>query len=143
MKHVRRLGFAVLTFLVGVAVAPIQFYWEASVRGKLIDGGGDYGSTRYTSSYFVKLFSGHESYVSPEKADQAFNEGLSQAVEVFELGPKIDRQGKVVGRRAMALFFAPEISRYYIEIFWTDGHVIDYISSTSALHAKEFEKHGR
>ena len=140
MKHVRRLGIALLTFIVGVAVSPIQFYCEGLGRGKVIDGGGNYGIAVYTSSYFVKLWFVHESYVSPEKADQVFDEHLSHAVRVFEVGPKIDRHGTVVGRRAMALFFSPETSRHYTEIFWTDGHVIDYISSTSALHAKEFEK---
>jgi hypothetical protein len=53
MKHVRRLSVTLLTFLVGVAVAPIQFYDEASGRGKVIDGGGNYAITVYRSSYFV------------------------------------------------------------------------------------------
>jgi hypothetical protein len=132
---------ALLTFLVGVAVAPIQFYAEGLGHGKVIDGGGDYAITRYKSSYFIKLWFEHESYVSPEKANQVFNEHLIQAVKVIEVGPKINRKGAVVGRRATALFFSPEISGYYTEIFWTDGHVVYYISSTSALHAKEFETH--
>jgi len=143
MKHVRRLSIALLTFIVGVAVAPIQFYGEASGRGKLIDGSGDYGISVYTSSYFIKLLFAHESYVSPEKADQVFNQRLSEAVKVVEVGPKINRQGAVVGRRAVALFFSPEVSHNYTEIFWTDGHGLNYILSTSALHAEEFEKRQR
>jgi len=72
MKHGRRLGFALLTFLVGVAVSPIQFYGQGWGHGKVIDGGGNYAITVYTSSYFVKLWDSHESYISPEKADQVF-----------------------------------------------------------------------
>ena len=140
MKYVRRLGVALLTFIVGVAVAPIRFYDEASGRGMVIDGGGNFAITVYTSSYFVKLWFVHESYVSSEKADEVFNQRLSQAVSVIEVGPKINGRGTIVGRRAIALFYSPEISRYYTEILWTDGHILHYIFSTSALHAKEFEK---
>lgn len=143
MKHVGRLGVALLAFVIGVAVAPIHFYREASGYGKVIDGGGGYGITVYTSSYFVKLWSAHDSYVSPEKADQVFNEYLSQAVKVIEVGPKLDREGAVVGRRAMVLFDSPETSCYYTQILSTDGRRVDYIYSTSALHVKEFEKQQR
>src|SRR6185369_15575223 len=104
MKHVRRLGIALLTFTIGVAVSPIQFYLEASGGGKLFDGGGNFGITVYRSSYFVKLCSGHESYVSPEKADQVFDQHLSEAVKVVAVGPKFNDKGAVIGRRATALY---------------------------------------
>jgi len=143
MKYVRGLGVALLTFIVGVAVAPIKFYEEGSGRGKVIDGGGNFAVTVYTSSYFIKLWFAHESYVSPEKANEVFNQRLSQAVKVIEVGPKINGEGAVVGRRVMALFFSPELSCYYTEILWTDGRILHYIFSTSALHATQFEKRQR
>jgi len=64
----------------------------------------------------------HESYVSPEKADQVFIQRLSEAVKVIEVGPKINNEGVVVGHRAVALLFAPDVSCYYTEILWTEGH---------------------
>jgi hypothetical protein len=140
MKHVRRLLVALLMFIVGVAVAPIKFYEEGSGRGKVIDGGGNFAVAVYTSSYFVKVWCVHESYVSPEKANEVFSQRLVQAVKVIEVGPKINGEG-VIGRRAIGLFFSPELSRNYTEILWTDGRILHYIFSTSALHAKEFEKH--
>ena len=142
MKYVRRVSFALLTFLVGIAVAPIQFYYEASGRGKVVDGGWA-GITCYRSSYFVKLCVAHEGYGSPETANEVFDEHLSKAVKVIELGPKVNAEGAVVGRRATAVFFAPEIPSYYTETLWTDGSHLHYIFSTSALHVREFEKHQR
>ena len=142
MKHVRRLSFALLTFLIGVAVAPIQFYYEASSRGKVVDGGWA-GITLYRSSYFVKLYLAHEEYGSPENANEVFDEHLGKAVNVIEVGPRVNAEGILVGRRAMAQFFSPELSCYYTETLWTDGRHINYISSTSALHVREFEKQQR
>ena len=143
MKYFRRLGIALLTFVLGVAVSPIRFDVEGMGCGKVIDGGGGFGITSYSSSYFVKLLSASEQYVSPEKANAVFDQHLSEAVKVIEVGPKINRAGVVVGRRAMALFYVPETSTYYTDIFWTDGRIVDYISSTSTLHVKEFENQQR
>jgi len=143
MKHVRRLCVALLTFLLGVGFSPIHFYVEGMGCGKVIDGGGPFSITSFSSSYFVDLIRAGEVYVSPEKANEVFDQHLSEAVEVFEVGPKNNKDGAVVGRRAVALFFSPEISCYYTEILWTDGRILHYILSTSALHAKEFEKHQR
>ena len=143
MKTVRRFGVALFTFLLGVAISPIQFYAQAMGRGKLIDGGGWFSVTSYRSSYFVNLLFVNTLYVSPEKANEVFAAHLNEAVHVFEVGPKINRHGAVVGRRAMALFFSPECSCYYTEIFWTEGRMLAYIVSTSALHVKEFEKQQR
>jgi len=63
-------------------------------------------------------------------------------MKVIEVGPKINDEGAVVGRRATALFFSPELS-CYTEILWTDGRFLHYIFSTSAVHVKEFEKYQR
>ena len=141
MKYVRLFSIALLTFVLGVAVATIHFYVEGMGCGKMIDGGGGFSITSYTSSYFVKLVSAHEQYVSPEKANQIFDQLLGEATEVIEVGPKTDNEGVVVGRRAMVLSYSPELSCHNTEIFWTDGRFLHYIFSTSAWHAKEFEKH--
>ena len=111
--------------------------------GKVIDGGGGFSITSYTSPYFVKLTFAHEGYASPEKANHVFSQRLTQAVQVLEHGPKLNRDGIVVGQRAMTLFFSPEMSCYYTEILWTDGRSLLSIVSTSALHVREFEKYQR
>ena len=141
MKYLRRIALALLTFVVGVAVSPIHFHPEGMGCGKVIDGGGGFSITSYTSSHFVKLAFAHEGYASPEKANHVFSQRLTQAVQVLEHGPKLNRDGIVVGQRAMTLFFSPEKSCYYTEILWTDGRSLQSIVSTSALHVREFEKH--
>src|SRR5215470_7627764 len=140
MKYFRPFPIALLTFVLGVAMSPIHFYVEGMGCGKVVDGGGGFGITSYSSSYFVKLWSASEAYVSPEKADAVFNQQLSQAVNVIELGPKTNREGVVVGRRAMAIFYSPQLSKNYTEIIWTNGRFLHYIGSTSTMHVKDFEK---
>jgi len=142
MKYVRPFPIALVTFVLGVAISPIHFYVEGMGCGKVIDGGG-FGITSYSSSYFVKLWSASEGYASPEKADAVFNQRLSQAVTVIEAGPKINKKGAVVGHRAMAIFYSPQLSKNYTEIIWTDGRFLHYIGSTSTMHVKEFEKQQR
>lgn len=137
MKYVRRLGITLLTFALGVAISPIRFDVEGMGCGRVIDGGGEFSITSYTSSYFVKLLSAHEGYVSSEKANKVFDEHLSKAAKIIEVGPKINREGMVVGRRAMALFYSPELSCHYTETLWTDGRILHYIFSTSGIHVRE------
>ena len=143
MKHLRRLGIALLTFVLGVAMSPIQFYVEGMGCGKVKDGGGGFGITSYSSSYFVKLWFVQSAYPSPEKADAIFNQTLSHAINVIELGPKINQQGVVVGRRAMVILYSPQLSKNYTEIIWTDGGFLHYIGSTSTMQVREFEKQQR
>lgn len=140
MKQVRRLVIALLTFALGVAVSPIRFDVEGMGAGRVIDGGG-FSITSYRSSYFVNLLSIYEAYVSAEHANAIFDIRLRKAAKVIEVGPKFNREGAVVGRRAMALFNSTESSGPYTEIFWTEGCLLHSISSTSSLHVREFEKH--
>ena len=143
MKLVRRFSLALLTFVLGVAMSPIRFEVEGMGCGKLVDGGGGFGITSYSSSYFVKLWFVQSAYASPEKADVVFDQHVSQAVKVIELGPKMNREGVVIGRRAMAIFYSPQLSKNYTEIIWTNGRFLHYIGSTSTMHVKEFEKQRR
>jgi len=143
MKFIRRIGFALLTFVLGVAISPIRFDVDGMGCGKVADGGGGFGITSYSSSYFVKLWSVGSAYASPEKADAVFNQTLSQAVYIIELGPKINQKGVVVGRRAMIILYSPQLSKNYTEIIWTEGRFMHYIGSTSTMHVKEFEKQQR
>ena len=134
MKHVRRLSVALLTFVIGVAVSPIHFYVESFACGIRSSG------TSYRSSYFIQLWAVNLAFDSREEAEETFNQHLSEAVEVYEVGPKIDKDGTVIGRRAVALFYFPPESRYFTKVFWTNGRNLNSISSASALHVREFEK---
>lgn len=142
MKYVRRLGIALLTFALGVGVSPIRFDVEGRGCEKVVDGGG-FSITSYRSSYFVNLLSVYEAYFSREEANAIFDERLSKAAKVIEVGPKFNREGAVVGRRAIALFYSKELSGPYVEIFWIKGCLLHSIRSTSTMHVREFEKHER
>ena len=134
MKHIHRFGVALLTFVVGVAVAPIHFYPE------MIACGFQNSSATYRSSYFIQVSNGYQAFNSAEAAEEAFSQRLSEAAEVLEVGPKVDRDGTVIGRRAVTLHYFPEESRYFTRVYWTNGRILYSISSGSALHVREFEK---
>ena len=88
MRYVRRLGIALLTFVFGVALSPIRFDVEGMGYGKVSDGGG-FSITSYKSSYFVNLLSVYEAYVSREQANEIFDEHVSKATKVIEVGPSL------------------------------------------------------
>ena len=134
MKHIRRFGVALVTFVVGVAVSPIHFYGES------IACGWNNSSATYRSTYFIQVANGYQGFDSAEAAEKAFDQRLSQAAEVIEVGPKVDRDGTVIGRRAVTLHYFPGESCYVTRVDWTDGRYLYSISSGSALHVREFEK---
>jgi len=134
MKHIRRFGVALLMFVVGVVFSPIHFYPE------MIACGLHNSSTSYRSSYFIQVSNGYQGFDSAAQADEAFNQRLSRAGEVIEVGPKVDKDGAVIGRRAVTLYYFPQESRYFTRVYWTHGRYLYSISSGSALHVREFEK---
>ena len=140
MKYVRYPLLALVTFIIGVVVSPIHFYLEGVGCGRVIDGGGGYSISVYKSSYFVNLSFTHAAYSSTEKANEIFNQRLAEAATVIEDAPKLNTNGFPVGRRAVAIFFEPELNRYCASVFWTDGRMMHTIYSTSFLHIVEFEK---
>ena len=133
MKHIRRLGVALLTFIFGVALSPMHFYVEMIACGPHNSG------TSFRSTYSIQVTHGYQKFDSPEEADEAFDKKLSQAAEVFEIGPKINKDG-TIGRRAVTMYYFPEESRYFTRVFWTNGRYLRSISSGSAQHVREFEK---
>lgn len=139
MRYLRYPAAALLTFVVGVAVSPIQFSVQGWGCGKVLDGGGWFSATSYRSSYFVPTAFVHESYSSAEKANQVFAERLKELTKVAQLTPKTNHQGAIVGRRAAGTILnekgAPNAT-----VFWTDGRMLHSIYSTSWLHAIELER---
>jgi len=140
MRYLRGPIVALLAFVIGVAISPIRFYAEGMGCGRVIDGGGGFSITSYTSSYFVRLSFAHSGYVSTEKANQVFGQHLGEAVRVVEHTPKFNKAGTLVGQRAVAVFFDAETNQYYAAAFWTDGRFLHSIHSSSYLHVIEFEK---
>jgi hypothetical protein len=141
MRFLRDAAIALFTFVLGVGISPIHFYAEATAYGRMTDGNDAFSISSYKSNYFVKLLYGHEGYASPDKADDAFNQHLKNAVKLIEVTPKTSKQGLTIGRRAVAVFFEPSANHYYAVVFWTEGRFLYSICSTSLIHVVDFEKH--
>lgn len=140
MKHLRRLLFALLAFATGVAVTPIHFEVEAMACGRLTDGRGGFSARSFSSSYSVYLSFAHFNYDSKEKADDAFDQGVREAVRVVEVTPHLNKHGLLIGRRAVTISFNPETKNHFASVFWTNGSTLHSIDSPSLLHVLEFEK---
>ncbi len=134
MRYLRYVAIAVLTFVFGVAVSPIRFYFESVACGSRNS------TSTYRSSYFVQTSFGYVAYDSEEMANGAFDLRLSKAIKVVNRTPKVNKQGVVIERRALALFFDAANKEYYAASFWTEGRTLRSIHSSSFFHVMEFEK---
>ena len=140
MKHLRRLLVALTTFALSATLTPIRFEMEGWGCGRVIDGGGGFSSTAYSSSYSVRLSFAHFGYHSKEKANEVFDRNLSEAVRVIETTTKLNDKGEAVGRRAVTIYFDPETKQRFASVSWTEDRIIHSIDSPSLLHVLEFEK---
>ena len=139
MKYLRGPVVALVTFFIGFAISPIQFEVIRIACGKL-EGGGGFNSTVVRSSDNVEVFIIDAHYDSINRANEVFDQRVAEAVYVWEVTPKLDKQGKVLGRRAVVLLFDKEYGRYLASVFWTDGtHTLHYIDSQSLTHVLEVE----
>ena len=146
MKYLRYLAIALITFVFGVAISPIRFYRERIACGFTVDGDlnsanpfGSASTTGYSSSYFIQVSSSYSDYLSPAKANKVFERELNNAEKIVEVETKISSKGNVE-RRAVRVYFKASDNRNHVAIIWTDGSVVREISSSSYLHAIEFEK---
>lgn len=134
MKYVRRLAFAIFTFVIGVAISPIRFYVESY-------GCGIKSSyTSYRSSYFMQTSSGCVVYESDQEASDAFVQRLNEAVKVFEVKPKVNKKGVLIEQRAVAKFYDEGTDEYYVVWFWREERGICMILSRSYTHVMDFAK---
>jgi hypothetical protein len=141
MRYLRYPAVAILTFVIGVIISPIHYFGESFACGGITEeGGGFSGGECFRSSYFIQVCEGSAVYRSPERANQVFDEKLQEAERVVEVAPKLDEDGVVVGRRAVAVFRGSPDSGRYVTIFWTHGRVLNGISSSSWMHVKHFER---
>ena len=140
MRYLRGPLVALVTFLIGCAVSPIQFEVIRIACGKL-DGGGGFSSTVLRSSDNVEVFVMEARYGSLEKNNEAFDRNIAEAVRVIEITPKLDEHGNVVGRRAVTIHFVEDRNEHFASVFWTDGSpVLHYIDSPSLKHVLEVER---
>ena len=134
MRYLRYLAVTILTFVFGVGISPIHFYFESVACGSR-------NSTwTYRSSYFVQTSFGNVVYDSEETASEAFNQRLNRAIKVVNRAPKVNKQGLLIEQRALALFFDAGNKEYYAAAIWTEGRVLRSIHSSSFVHVMEFEK---
>jgi len=135
MRYIRYLAIAIFTFIVGVGMSPIRFYEESTACGPRAT------SSSFRSSYFIQTTNSTVSFASEAEASDAFNQKLSQALTVYDLSPKVNRDGVLIEQRALALFYHRGNDEHYVVLFWRDGRMLRRISSRSYMHVKEFEKH--
>ena len=135
MKYLRRLAFAIFTFVIGVAISPIHFRVESTGCGRRNS------STSYRSSYFMQTAKSYVNYDSETEASDAFNAKLSKAITVYDTSPKVNKEGMLIEQRAVGLFYHEGNDEYYVVSFWREGQMLHSISSRSYTHVKEFEKH--
>lgn len=135
------VGTLLLTFAIGVLISPIGFSIDGWACGRVPDGGGFFGFTSYTSTYFIKLSFSRSQFRSPEKANEMFAAAVNEAVRIIDRGPKYDRQGNKVGERTVAILRDPERNTEYASVFWTNGRFLFFVNSRSLTHVLQFEKY--
>ena len=129
------------SFALGVLISPIRFSLDGIGHGRVLDGGGFFGIKCYTSTYFIKLWFSRSKYQSAEKANEVFATAVGSAVKVIERGPKYNRQGRLVGQRAVAILLDTERNEQYSSVLWTDGEMLFSIYSPSMTHVLQFERY--
>ena len=134
MKRLRYLTIAIFTFVIGVVISPIRFYPESIACGP-------WGSsTRYRSSYFKQASTTYDSYDCEAHASDAFNEELNDAVRVYDVSPKVNKEGVLIEQRALALFYSEGTGEYYVTALWREGKALRSIRSRSYTHVMDFER---
>ena len=134
MRCCRFLALAIFTFAIGVFISPIRFYPES------IACGWNSSSTRFRSSYFIHLTAGSVGYDSEQKASEAFDKELNDALEVYDRSPKVNKKGVLIEQRAVGLFYHQGTGEYYVRAFWRDGQHLRRITSRSHMLVKDYEK---
>lgn len=134
MKYLVYIAIAIVTFAIGLGIAPIRFYAESIACGPRNS------STAYRSSYFMRTSFSYVDYESEEEATNAFNERLKQAIKVIDLSPKVNKRGVLIEQRAVGVFYNEGTEKYYVQAFWREKTTLYFISSRSYTHVKEFER---
>jgi hypothetical protein len=134
MKYNGYLLLCAFTFAIGVSISPIRFTSES------IACGSRNSSTSYRSSYLIQTTAGFVHYDSEAEASDAFNQKLSEAVEVYDRAPKVNQKGELIDQRAVALFYHAGTGEYCVHAFWREGTYVRSIISRSYIHVTQFEK---
>src|SRR5687767_7797434 len=129
------------TFVLGVLISPIGFYLESRACGRATDGGGGFYIHRYRSTYFINVWFSSSQFHSPEKANEWLAKDVKSVVKVIEAGPRYDREGRLIGQRAVLILLDPVDNKQYAAVFWTDGRLLFAIVSSSMTHVMQFERY--
>ena len=113
--------------------------WDCGIGdGHMIDGGGAWSFTTCRSGSDW-LGRSTETYPNAAWANRVFDERVHKAITVIEQNEKVDGEDRSVGKRAVAIFAEPSLSKPINSIFWVDDRSIISVSSTSldfALYAE-------
>src|SRR5688572_22965789 len=66
---------------------------------------------------------------------------VKSVVKVIEAGPRYDREGRLIGQRAVLILLDPVDNKQYAAVFWTDGRLLFAIVSSSMTHVMQFERY--
>jgi len=134
MKYNGYLLLWAFTFAIGVSISPIRFTPESIACGPRNS------TTSYRSSYLIQTTAGYVGYDSEAEASDAFNQKLSEAVEVYDRTPRVTKKGEFIEQRAVALFYHAGTGEYRVHVFWRERTSVRSIISRSYIHVTQFEK---
>jgi hypothetical protein len=161
-----RLIVAVLTFVIGIGLTTFWFlnrhsqpksmlevesaaaddlikqnieFQSLSTADGIILNGGNFASQAYQSSDGVKVSDSQEGYPSSERAKEAFNERLKNAVMILERNRK-NEDGLEMGERVVGIFAYGGSKEKVASIIWLKGSAFYSISSSSLRYALAFER---
>jgi hypothetical protein len=135
----RRIAFYLLiaaaTFTIGSALARHFISFKVTVYASGERGGG----VGYKSSDGVELFKTSRGFDSTCQAADELNALLKRAERVIERAPKLDKSGRVVGERVVAVFHLDEPFWQGAAVIWTDEKLLSCIESSSLRHVLKLE----
>jgi hypothetical protein len=96
----------------------------------------------YTSGDGTKLFTYIEDCASVQLAKRVFEEKIKEASSISTRGPKLDKNGKSMGERAVLTVERKVQGKAQSDtlICWTTGSRLHWIQCNSLRHALAFEK---
>jgi len=106
--------------------------------GDLIQDGVDLGFTGYQASDGVSLIVTYNTFGDAKEASAFFEKEIAMADKVTKQGDKLDRAGKIIGKRAEILH--SKHNEQVTAVLWTDGREFHEIQSTSLKDILEMEK---
>ncbi|HXN99879.1 MAG TPA: hypothetical protein VN881_12460 [Candidatus Acidoferrales bacterium] len=112
--------------------------FEKGTSGDLIQDGILLGMTLYKASDGASLAVVYNNFEDTSQASAFFDKELVRASKALSKGDKLDRDGKIIGKRAEIRLAAPNDK--LTAVMWTDGRKFHEIQSTSLRDILELER---